>query len=359
MRKFVKLLPFFLALLVLVSSCSDDDDMIDLYPDELVKGAYVLNYGGFSNDAASITKYDYDADKLTSFYDQLQNNGAVMTSAPQWVYEYDEKIYVMGNNPDRILVYDPLFVGQDTITTSIVKPRNCIADGNYLYIACWGGDVWTDESLSYIARYNLTTKAVESTITLHGGPEGLEIANGKLYAALNYKNAVAVIDLKSEAVSYIETTAVCSYLVKDESDNLYVSLVGPWNDPSEGAGLGYINTTTDEITIYPLTTSSSYANIMALSKDRSKLYAIGASGYPIVGGVYIFNTSTKAFEDGALISDVTGILGISVNPENGDIYVLIDHGSSVNGEMIIYSANHELKASKTVGASPSMAIFLD
>jgi DNA-binding beta-propeller fold protein YncE len=359
MRKFVKLLPFFLALLALVSSCSNDDDIIDLYPDELVKGAYVLNYGGFSNDAASITKYDYDADKLTAFYDQQQNNSAVMTSAPQWVYEYDEKIYVMGNNPDHILVYDPLFIGQDTITTSIVKPRNCIADGNYLYIACWGGDVWEDESLSYIAKYNLITKAVERTIPLHGGPEGLEIANGKLYAALNYKNAVAVIDLGTEAVSYIETTAVCSYLVKDDSGNLYVSLVGTWNDPSEGAGLGYINTTTNEVSIYPLTMTSSYASIMAFNKDKTKLYTIGASGYPLVGGVHIFNTSTKEFEEDALVSDVTGIKGISVNPENGDIYVLIDLGTSVNGEMMIYSANHELKATKTVGASPSMAIFLN
>ena len=111
MRKLVKLLPFFLALLALVSSCSDDDDIIDLYPDELVKGAYILNYGGYSNDAASVTKFDYDADQLTSFYDQQQNNGAIMVSAPQWIYEHGDRIYVMGNEPDRVLVYDPLFAG--------------------------------------------------------------------------------------------------------------------------------------------------------------------------------------------------------------------------------------------------------
>ena len=359
MRKFINLLPFFLALLALVSSCSNDDEINDLYPDELVKGAYVLNYGGFSNDAASITRYDYDVDKLTSFYDQQQNNGAIMTSAPQWIYEHDDRIYVMGNSPDRVLVYDPLFVGQDTITTNIVKPRNCIAYGNYLYVACWGGDVWTDLSVSYIAKYNLVTKTVESTIALDGGPEGLEIANGKLYAALNYKHAVAVIDLNSEAISYIETTAVCSYFVKDDSDNLYVSLVGTYNDPSEGAALGYVNTTTDEITTYPLTMSASYATIMALSKDKTKLYVIGASGYPVVGGVRIFNTSTKEFEEDALISDVNGIKGISVNPESGDIYVLIDNGSSVNGEMMIYSADQELKETKEVGASPAMTLFLN
>ncbi len=359
MRKLVKLLPFFLALLALVSSCSDDDDIIDLYPDELVKGAYILNYGGYSNNAASVTKYDYEADQLTSFYDQQQNNGAIMVSAPQWIYEHGDRIYVMGNEPDRVLVYDPLFAGQDTITTDIIKPRNCVADGNYLYIACWGGEVWNDNSVSYIAKYNLVTKTVESNIALPGGPEGLEIANGKLYAALNYENAVAVIDLNSEAVSYIETTAVCSYLVKDDSGNLYVSLVGTWSDPSEGAGLGYINTTTDEVTIYPLTMTSSYANIMAFSKDKAKLYTIGASGYPIIGGVRIFNTQTKEFEEESLISDVTGIKGVSVNPENGDIYVLIDNGTNVNGEMKIYSEDHEFKDSKTVGASPSMAIFLN
>lgn len=359
MKKLVKLLPFFLALVALFASCSDDDDTIDLYPDELVEGAYILNYGGFSNDAASITKYDYNLDKLTPFYDQQQNNGAIMVSAPQWVYEEDDRVYVMGNEPDRVLVYDPLFVGLDTITTDIVKPRNCIANGNYLYISCWGGEVWNDNSISYIAKYNIVTGAVEGKIALPGGPEGLEIANGKLYAALNYKKAVAVIDLKSEAISYIETTAVCSYFVKDDSDNLYVSLVGTWSDPSEGAGLGYINTKTDQVSVYPLTITSSYASIMAFSKDETKLYAIGASGYPVVGGVYIFNTQTKKFEQEALVSDVTGIKGISVNPENGDIYVFIDNGTNVNGEMMIYSANHELLSTKTVGASPAMALFLD
>ncbi|MGQ7870191.1 hypothetical protein [Sunxiuqinia sp. sy24] len=359
MKKFVKLLPFFLALLALVSSCSDDDDIIDLYPDELVKGAYILNYGGFSNDAASITKYDYEADKLTPFYDQQQNNGAIMVSAPQWVYQHDDRVYVMANEPDRVLVYDPLFVGQDTITTDIVKPRNCVASGNYLYIACWGGEVWNDNSVSYIAKYNLVTGEVEKKIALPGGPEGLEVANGKLYAALNYKNAVAVVDLKSEAISYIETTAVCSYLVKDDSDNLYVSLVGTWSNPSEGAGLGYINTKTDEVSIHPLTMTSSYASVMAFNKDKTKLYAIGASGYPVVGGVHVFNTSTKAFEEETLVNGVTGIKGISVNPENGDIYVLIDNGSSVNGTMMIYSEDGELTDTKDVGASPAMALFLD
>ena len=60
MRKFLKLLPFLFAAAIL-SSCSDDDDN-DLYPSELTKGAYILNYGGYYENTSSITKYDYEND---------------------------------------------------------------------------------------------------------------------------------------------------------------------------------------------------------------------------------------------------------------------------------------------------------
>ena len=364
MRKFLKLLPFLFAAAAVLSSCSDDDDN-DLNPGELAKGAYILNYGGYSENTSSISRYDYETGDLTAFYYQQQNGGKKIGSAPQWIYEYDNLLYLMNNNPDRVIVTDLLFAAQDTITTDVAAPRNCVGYGDYLYISCWGNNPDYSGGMpdAYILKYNVITKLVEEKIPLAGGPEGLAIANGRLYAALNYRKAIAVMDLSTEAFSYINTDAVSGYFLKDKSGNLYVTQVSTYSDASTATGLGYINTQTDEMTLFPLeNVSTSYASVFAFSKDYSKIYIV-ASVYDAtwnpVGGVRVFDVADKQFETNPLVSNLTGINGVSVNPADGKIYVFIAKGNTANGDMMIFSPEETEETTRTVGASPAMAVFLD
>jgi hypothetical protein len=236
--------------------------------------------------------------------------------------------------------------------------------GDYLYISCWGASPdWDEMAGTYILKYNVVTKSVEKKIALAGGPEGLAVANGKLYAALNYKQAVAVMNLSTETFTYIETEAVSSYFLKDKSGNLYVTQISTYSDPSTATGLGYINTQTNEMTLYPLdNVSTSYASVFAFSKDYSKIYVIAAdydANWNVVGGVRTFDVSAKAFKNDALVSNITGINGVSANPVDGKIYVFVDKGTAVNGDMVIFSSGETKEATKEVGASPAMAVFLD
>lgn len=361
MKKLMKLLPAFLALAALAVSCSDDNDN-ELSSSDQIKGAYIVNAGFYSNDAASITKYDEEGN-VTEYYDQLQNKGAVMTSAPQDVFEVDEKIYVAGNEPDRIVVYNQFWEGQDTITTNVVAPRYFAASGDYLYVSCWGENPdWDQMPDTYLLKYNMLTGASEK-INLPGGPEGLAIAHGKLYAALNYSHQIAVMDLNTKAISYIATQAVASSMVKDANDNIYVALLSSYSDVSTEIGLGFIDTNTDALTLYKLdAVSSNSASIVAVSKDNAKVYIVAAgydASWNMVGGIQVFDTATKTFDANPLISDVTGINAVSVDSENGDVYVLISTGGLTKGEMKVYSADHTLKAEETVGANPSGVLFLD
>ena len=240
-----------------------------------------------------------------------------------------------------------------------------MGDGDFLYISCLGNEFDYANGVpgSYIVKYNLATKTVEKKIALAGGPEGLAISNGKLYAALNYSKKIAIIDLATESITYIATEAVSSYFVQDEINNLYVTLTSSYTNPSTETGLGYINTNTDALTLYALdNVSSSYSSIAALSKDYSKLYVVAAAydaNWNMVGGVQVFNTSTKTFVTEPLVSGINGINGVSVNPVDGKIYVFVSNGSTTNGSMNIYSASGEFESTKTVGADPAMAIFLD
>ncbi|WP_430973050.1 hypothetical protein [Sunxiuqinia rutila] len=359
----------FLALAVLSSCSKDDEPKRDPFPSELVRGAYIVNYGDYGSGGASISKYDYDSDKLTNFYYQQQNDELELLSNIQYMYQYDDQVFLLGNMPDQLITVNPLFEQTvNGLTEQIEKPRACVASGDYLYVSCWGGEVWNDNSISYIAKYNIVTGAVEETISLPGGPEGLEIVNGKLYAALNFKDSVAVMNLDDQAISYIVTPAVSSYFIKDPKGNLYVSLLNTYSDPSEQTGLGYINTVTNQLEdIYPLSgVSTEYASIMAANNDFTKIYVTAASyvqdgegQWNLTGSLSEFDVATKTFGSEPFISNISGAKGVSVNPVDGKIYVFAGESVTGAGLMKIYNTAGELLSTKTVGASPAMALFLD
>lgn len=361
MKKYFNYFLLSLFALIVFNSCTKDDP--ELFPSALIKGAYVINYGSFGKGGSSISKFDYEKSELTNFFDQQQNKGVALASNIQFAYKTGDHIFLMANSPDQLISLDPLFVqAKNGVTDQIVKPRNCVANGKYLYISCWNAKPdWKLMADTYIAKYNIETGIVEKKINLAGGPEGLEISNGKLYAALNYKKAVAVIDLTTEAVSYIETPAVCSYLLKDNNGNLYVTLINSYSTPSTKTGLGYINTSNNALTVYELANvSTEYASVMSFSKDKSKIYVAAAAydaNWVMVGGVKVFDVATKTFGTTALVNGISGLKGLSVNPVNGNIYVFVSPSTTAPGLMKIYSEAGQAIAEKTVGASPFMAIF--
>lgn len=324
---------------------------------------YIINYGSFSGDKSTITAYDKYADEVTNgFYKEV--NGVDLVSNVQYAYDFNGNIYLMGNNADGISWVDNKTFEQtnNAITTDIVKPRYCVGEGDYLYVSCWGGDIWTDQSLSYIAKVNLSTKAVEKKIALPGGPEGLAIANNKLYAALNYKDSVAVIDLGSEAVSYIETPAVTSFFQKDNSGNLYVSLVSTYSNFSTEAGIGYINTSNDELeATYKLDgVSSSYVDILEPNADFSKLYVMTSAydaNWNLSGAIAVFDVASGAFESNMIVEGVTGMNGVGFM--NDQIFCFVSESTTSNGKAVTYQTDGTKVKEYETGISPFMLLTVD
>lgn len=322
--------------------------------------SYIINYGSFSGDKSTVTAYNKETQTATNgFYESV--NGVSMVSNVQHACHYNNSIYFMGNSSDQIFwVNDESFEqSENSITTDIVKPRYCVAAGNYLYVSCWGGDIWTDESLSYIAKVNVTTKSVEKKISLAGGPEGLAIANNKLYAALNYKDSVAVIDLASEAISFIETPAVTSYFTTDKNDNLYVSLVSTYSDFSENTGLGYINTKTDQLeATYKLDgVSTSYVNILAPNSDFSKIYVMTSAydaNWNLTGAVSVFDVASKSFESENFVEGIVGLNGVAYY--NNQVFCFVAESVTANGKAQIYNTDGTLSGEIETGIAPFMLL---
>lgn len=338
----------------------------DPFPSAEIEGCYIVNYGSFGQGGASISKYDYNIGEMNNFFYQTQNGGNELLSNIQYAFPNKDSIFLIGNVPDQIITVNP-FIEQSLngVTEDIENPRFCIAEGDYLYISCLGANPdWTIMPDSYIAKYNIVTRKIEKKFLVPGGPEGLEIANGKLYAALNYKNSIVVINLNSEELTEITTPAVSSYFVKDNSGNLYFTLLSTFNNYSEETGIGYINTSNDELeTYYQLeNVSTSYGSIIQANSDFSKIYVVTSAydaNWDLTGAVAEFDVTKKTFNTENLISDISGISGLTVNPKDGDIYVFSAQSTTGVGTMQIYSKIGEFKKEYEVGAFPVGAFFLD
>lgn len=353
----------FYSLLILVSC--NTVEIPDPFPSELVKGCYVINYGSFGQGGASISKFNYETDEMANFYYKAKN-GTDLLSNIQYAYSYNDSVYLIGNVVDQLITVNPLFQqSRNGLTGELGNPRFCVANSDYLYISCLGAN--PDFSVmagSYIAKYNLKTNSIESTIDVPGGPEGMIISRGKLYVALNYINKIAVINLENDQVSYIQTPAVTSYFVKDADENLYVTLVSTWSNFSDETGLGFVNTSTDMLeTYYSLeNVSTSYGSMLQITSDLSKIYVV-TSAYDanrnLTGAVAEFNRATKSFRAEPIISDVAGISGISVNPKNNNIYVFSAESTTGIGQMDVYSSSGTFINNFNVGAFPIGAIYLE
>jgi hypothetical protein len=351
--------------LVLFVGC-DNNEIEDQFPSELVEGCYVVNYGNYGKGGASISKYDYNTGVMTNFYDQNQNGGREMLSNIQHAYPYNDSIYLIGNSADQLITLNPLLVqSKNGVTEQLNNPRFSVASGDYLYISCLGSNPdWSKFPNSYIAKFNIKSNKVEKTIKLPGGPEGMDVANGKLFVALNYKDSIGVIDLKTEQVSYIATPAVTSYFVKDKSENLYVTLVSTYNNFSSETGLGYINTKTSKLeTTYKTdNVSSGYGSVIQANSTFTKIYVITSAydaNWNLTGAVAEFNVASKSFSTKSLVSGISGVSGIAVNPYDDNVYVFSAPSVTGAGKMEIYSSSGSLVKTHAVGAFPIGAFFLE
>ena len=350
-----------------LSACSDDNnDQPKQEINEEIPGAYFLNFGSYDKGGSSITRYDFRKDALTNNYFEAQNPGMTINSNIQYGAVYKDTIYLMGNSADELISVDLQFKPTgNAVREGIEKPRFFVGQGDYLYISCLGKDADFQEMPgSYIAIYNTKTRKVEDKIALPGGPEGLALANGKLYAALNYRPQVAVIDLNSEAIAYIDMPAVSAYFVNDADDNLYLALSS--YDPTAETGLAYINTTSDELEgNYVLQeVSTTYASILTANSDASTLYLTAAAWedagdgtWVQKGAIYSFDTESGVFEE--FVTGLTGAQGVSVNPINNDVYILLGASATEAGSVSIYNAEGVHQKDLSVGISPYWTLFLN
>ncbi len=359
---------FYLALVTLsmifAFACEKDDNEKDDNKKEETTAAskvYIINYGSYGTVSSTVDIYSEDDNSIdTNAYESA--NGVAYSSNAQSFAIYNGKGYFMGNESDKIDIVNAKTLEQsiNPIETDITKPRYFAAKDETGYISCWGTITdWSVVANSYIAELDISNNMISQKIILPGGPEGVIIEDNKLYAALEFRDSVAVINLDNHSVSYIETPAIPQHFVKGKNGNLWVSLVSTYSDPApaDSLGVGIIDPATDQFTGRVAFSGISGDGQLAVNNDKDKIYVMGKAAFPgTASSVYVIDVDGKSIGQSALISG-ENFNGIGCHPESNNIYVLISPSLQETGSLKVYDDQGTLVDSKETGVAPQEVVF--
>ena len=356
---------FYLALMALsmifVVACEKEKDENEDNETKTQGKVYIINYGNFGSVSSTVDIYSEDDQSIdTNAYESA--NGVAYSSNAQSFAIYNSKGFFMGNESDKIDIVNAKTLEQsiNPIETDIIKPRYFDAKDGNGYISCWGTiSDWTVVANSYIAKLNISDNIISQKIMLPGGPEGVIIENNKLYAALEFRDSVAVINLDNHSISYIETPAIPQHFVKGKNGNLWVSLVSTYSDPApeDSLGVGIIDPATDKITGRVSFSGISGDGQMAINSDKDKIYVMGKAAFPgTASSVYVIDVAGKSIDQSALISG-DNFNGIGCHPESNNIYVLISPSLQETGSLKVYDNQGTLLDTEETGVAPQEVVF--
>lgn len=341
------------------SSCKKEEEVKPVVVKDL--SAYVVNYGTYDGVKGELSIYDEKAKTIQNGAYKSANN-VDFSSCIQSLAIHNNVAYMMSNNGDKIDIVDAktLTASVNPISEDITKPRYFVADGTTGYISCWGNiEDWSNIENSYIAVVDLSAKKVTKKIMIANGPEGVTIANGKLYVALAFTNQVAVVDLGTEAVSYIDVNAVPKHFVKDSNGNLWVTLVSTYSNSfgSDKVGLAVIDTQNDVVTDNVNFEGIGGSGYLAINGSKTKIYVMGAEAWPgTKTNIFEVDVNAKTIGSSALVEG-ENYYGMGCNSQTDKLYVLISPSTSENGKLQVYSTDGTLENEVETGIAPQHVVF--
>lgn len=348
----IKLIVLFIVLSV-SHGCIPDDPEPDPQPvlNSGAIGAYVLCEGLFNMNNTTLVYYDFKNGIITDdLFLQVNNRGLGDTGND--LKQYGSKLYCVVNVSSQIEVMD-VNSAQSIKQISLAnrQPRYIAFFEDKAYISCYDGSV---------VKLDTTTLEIEDIATAGSNPEGLCVANGKLYVANsgglnypNYGNTVSVFDLNDFTKIKDITVGINPYSLKADSQG-DVYLVSRGNYENIPYSFQRIDSQTDEVVqdfdleVLNFTISGNYAY----------LYNYDYSSRTSWIKVMDITTETTVKEN--LISDNTNIdipYGIAVNPSNGDVYIADANDFVSNGDVFCFDKNGNKKFSFEVGLNPNSIII--
>ncbi|VAW10141.1 putative surface layer protein [hydrothermal vent metagenome] len=353
MKMKMKSLVWAAALGFFITSCSSDDNVVEVVPKgDYEKGILVSNEGPFNNGTGTVT---YISEDLATIEDAVFNkvNSADLGNIVQSIGFNDDKAYIIANVSNTINVVNRnTFEKVATITDGLNNPRYFVEANGKGYVTNWGDT--TDETDDYIAIINLTDNTVEGNISVVLGPEHLLAQGEILYVAhkgaFGQNNKVSVINTTSNTVTTtINVGDVPNSMQFDDTGNLWVLCSGkPSFSGEETAGaLVKVNTSTNEVATTMTFETTNHPSQLGI--DGSMLY------YYLGGSVFSLSTTADSLPSD---SDFDELSFYSMTINKGMLYGTDAKDFASKGSLTIYDlSSKDLLKTLEVGIIPGGVYF--
>lgn len=338
-------------------SCEPEDIELEEIPN-ITSGVYILNEGLWDMNNSSISFLDLTTNKVNKdIFTSVNNRGLGDTG--NGLGCYDQKMYVVVSGSNLIEVID-ISTAKSITQIKFNKnekgntPRQICFFAGKAYVSCFDG---------YICKINTISLEIEGYLKVGRNPEGICVANNKLYVANsggldepNYDNTVSVIDINTFTEVKKITVSENPYTIA--SNSLGYVYVSSRNDyASDLYKFQKIDSETDElvkvyedISVLNFCISDNYIYMYNYNFDTGK------------HGIQVLDANTDTIVNENFISDNTKMqtpYGIGVNPYSGDVYIADAFNFMVQGEVFCFDKLGKLKFSERVGLNPQSFMFID
>lgn len=377
----LKILTYFLPLLLAATSCREDELVVpteyeivgDEDPDGPVCGIYIVNEGNMGSNKCTLDFYDYRTGLYSRNFYSEKNPGVIkeLGDVGNDIGIYGDKMYVVVNCSHKVEVIDSRS-GSRLGQIDIPNCRYVRFFEGKAYISSYVGPVRLDPEAPKGAVFEVDTTSLSITRKVSVGyqPEEMEfvdnymyVANSGGYRAPDYDNTVSVVDMKTfRQVAQIPVGINLHHVKKDRYNRLWVSSRGDYeNRPSQlyllEKGRGNILTPTDTIDISCSNMAIHGDSIYCIATEWSNTNSSNTISYGIIDINKRAVVSTNFITDGTEI-DITIPYGIAVHPTNGDIFLTDAKNYVSSGTLNCYDRNGKKKWSVRTGDIPAHIAFL-
>jgi len=233
------------------------------------------------------------------------------------------------------------------------QPRYICFDKGKAYVSSFDGTV---------ARIDTITLTIDKIIRVGRNPEGICVANRKLYVSNSggldypdYDNTVSVIDIETfTEIKKIEVGTNPFKIQADSEGDVYLTSRGDYAE--NGYLFQRINSKTDML-------AQTFKDINALNftihNDTAYIYNYDFGN--AVSWIKFFDCKQEKIVSESFITDGTKIntpYGIDVNPINSDVYITDAQQFTVWGSVLCFDKTGKLKFKiQEIGLNPNKVVF--
>lgn len=352
---------YYFLLIILSYSCNDMYEVptpknLPETPGETGR-MYILSEGLFNMNNSTLSYLDFGNNTIENDYFTLRNNRGLGDTAND-MKRYGSKLWIVVNVSSQVEVLDiksgisirriPFFDEEGKSR----QPRFITFHGSKAYVCSFDGTV---------ARIDTTSMKIEALAVCGRNPDGIAVANGKLYVSNSggldipdYDNTVSVVDLNSFSETKKITVGLNPFKIEADSEgDLYV--VSRGNNGNKKASFSRINSQTDEV-------KQTFDNLpvvnFTIRNDTAYLYNFDF----ITNNYWIktFDCKTEQIISDNFISDSTMLerpFGIYVHPSNGNVYLTDARSYTVKGDLLCFNREGKLLYKiESVGLNPNNVI---